>query len=130
MSNHKSIDDYLKLKNVGGTSGQNWNSDSRDRGILLISFRLAIFFRRLHLEIFIIRNGENRRGRLIIHEMSFGIKYITIGKKASFLPHYTNLIKFPLCGVLYRSYGDKNIKRVRVRFLGLEIMKESKFGLT
>lgn len=29
-----------------------------------------------------------------IHEMSIGIKYMTIGQNASFLSHYTNLIKF------------------------------------
>ncbi|CRK94221.1 CLUMA_CG007736, isoform A [Clunio marinus] len=41
MSNYKSIDDYLILKNVGGTSGQNWNADSRDRDHRLQSESIA-----------------------------------------------------------------------------------------
>jgi hypothetical protein len=35
--------------------------------------------------------------------MSFGIKYMTIGREASFLPHYTNLIKFAFGGVSLRG---------------------------
>lgn len=34
MSSFKSNDDYLILKNIGATSGV-WNSDNRERGIVL-----------------------------------------------------------------------------------------------
>lgn len=36
MSNYKSIDDYLILKNVGGSSGQNSNSNGRSKGMLFL----------------------------------------------------------------------------------------------
>lgn len=80
MSNYKSIDDYLILKNVGGTPGQNWNSDSRDRGIMLILFHLLRHPNIMFLDFPSPREQEvETRQHLIIHELSSNSKYMTIG---------------------------------------------------